>query len=293
MTGKTIQGDALLEQMPQVLDWLEGLGISARNSRYSRYVKHIDAFFASGEPLSEEGRRRFDAHTLAYRECVDINLVRKAFANETHKGFIGSLRKIVSGQDVPELKDAGVSRNYLFELLVAVRFAAIGYQIDFDFVTDVVAKKDGNVVYAECKRISSEKKLEANIKDAAEQLSEAMRYIPDRPSGIVFIDVSSCVEADVPKEVPQAYDVQPATKVGLARFFNRNGDLIERLNERFINTSLATCFIVQLPVWTPDGVLYTTATTGVVAARSLPDDRFAHLHLLLHRFDEAFNSYFA
>ncbi len=81
----------------------------------------------------------------------------------------------------------------LFELLVAARFHLADDTIDFDDTSDVVAKRDGLVVRAECKRLVSGKQLEKRINYATDQLAKAMAKTDEEALGIVFIDVSSCM----------------------------------------------------------------------------------------------------
>lgn len=47
---KKFAGESILKDMPCVLEWLKEKGLSALNSRYSRYEKDVDQFFSCDDP---------------------------------------------------------------------------------------------------------------------------------------------------------------------------------------------------------------------------------------------------
>lgn len=115
------------------------LGLPARNSRYAGYDECIEKFFRDRpDTLQDGGNRLFRELSLAYSECIDIYFVYRCFGEIRHPNFIEKMSRVVAGRDVPELEEAGASRDFLFELLVAARFQLAGYNIDFDEKTDVV-----------------------------------------------------------------------------------------------------------------------------------------------------------
>ena len=279
--------DRIMKELPRVIEWMSALGLPARNSRYARYDEHINKFFRSGlNPLSDEGRQLFKELSQAYREYVDIYVVYQCFEHVRHPNFIDKLSKVVEGQDVPDLQFAGASRNYLFELLVAARFHLAGYEIDFDESSDVVALRDGLVVRAECKRLASEKQLEKRVYSAADQLAKAIAANSGEVIGIVYIDVSSCLVADVKQQVDTADDAEREMAVAMQNFLIRNANKIEELNRKHINISYATCLIGTLPIWSKDLVLHSSSITAVRAAETLSDMRFEQLQKVLAYFDE-------
>jgi hypothetical protein len=285
--------DRIMKELPNIIEWMVALGLPAHNSRYARYEEHINKFFRDGlNPLSEEGKQLFKELNQAYRECVDIYIVYRCFENVRHPNFIDKLSKVVSGQDVPDLQVAGASRNFLFELLVAARFHLAGYMIDFDETSDVVAKRDGLIVRAECKRLASEKQLEKRINAAADQLTTAIAATNEETIGVIYIDVSSCVVSDVRQLVESADKAEKEMAVAIHRFLVRNANLIETLNRKHIDVSYATCMIGTLPIWSRDFVLHTSAATDVRAAETLSDKKFEQLKKVLAGFDETLTKLF-
>ena len=113
MAGASTSEDAVTRDLPKIIAWMQSLGLAARKSRYSRYEKHIEAFYSKhADQLSEDGEERFDSLSQAYRECIDIFMVYKCFNGVIHPNFVSKLRHVVTGQDVPDLEMAGPSRDY-------------------------------------------------------------------------------------------------------------------------------------------------------------------------------------
>jgi hypothetical protein len=293
MAKAVVNEDDIMKKLPKIIAWMVALGLPARNSRYARYEEHINKFYRDGlNPLSEEGKQFFKELNQAYRECIDIYLVYKCFEHVTHPNFIATLSKVVAGKDVPDLEVAGASRNFLFELLVAARFHLAGYAIDFDDTSDVVAKRNGLIVRAECKRLVSEKQLEKRINYAAGQLAMTMTEADEEAVGIVYIDVSSCVLPDVRQVVKTADEAEQEVKTAMRRFLARNANLIEALSRKHIDVSYATCLIGTLPIWSRDVVLHTSASTEVRTAETLSDEKYKQLQKVMAGFEQTFTKLF-
>lgn len=285
--------DMIMKELPKIITWLEDLGLPARNSRYARYEERINNFFRDGrDPLSDEGTQLFKEMTRAYRECVDIYVIFKCFERVRHPNFISALSKVIDGQDVPDLEVAGASRNFLFELLVAARFHLAGYTIDFDDTSDVVAKRDGLVVRTECKRLVSEKQLEKRIKHAADQLATAMALAKEKAVGIIYIDISNCVLSDSELVAETVDAAEQKMIAAVSGFVQRNADLVEKLNQKYVDVSYATCLIGTLPFWSRDFVMNTCSATSVRAAETLSDKKYDELQRVLAGFDETFTKLF-
>ncbi|WP_186130416.1 phage exclusion protein Lit family protein [Burkholderia gladioli] len=284
---KDFSGESILKEMPCVLEWLKEKGLSALNSRYSRYEKDVDNFFSCDDPTSADGRVKFDKLTNSYTECLNIVLIHRAFRDEASQGFVDRLSKVADGQDHPDASSAGSSRDFLFELLIAARMSLSGYKIDFNKITDVVAENNEFLVFSECKRLSSEKKFEENFKKAGKQITAQASAISQRVYGLVFLDVSSCLDGIPKMELPNVEAAQRAIHESLEAFVVRNASKIEQLAERFAESSLGVCLMGQAPIWTQDGTLYMAARTRVVAPKSLSDEDFNSLKKILGGFSSS------
>lgn len=283
---KDFGGEAVLKQMPAALAWLAAKGLNALNSRYARYERDIDAFFSSIDPTSLEGRAAFAKLTNSYKECLNLIIIYKAFRDEQSKGFWDRLSKVTDGQDHPELNEAGPSRDFLFELLIAARMSLSGYQIDFDKVTDVVAKTSDFLILGECKRLSSEGRFEANFKKAGKQIITEAETIVQKAYGLVFLDVSACLPP-VKAELINSETVERTMHQAIEDFVERNKSKIDQLTERFANSSLGVCLIGQTPAWTQDGTLQLATRTRVIAPLSLSDKDFESLNTIMQGFSRS------
>ena len=284
MHKKDFAGESILKEVSCVLEWLKGKGFNVLNSRYSRYKKDIDQFFSCDDPTSVDGRAKFDKLTNSYIECLNIVLIHRAFRDEASQGFVDRLSKVANGQDHPDASSAGSSRDFLFELLIAARMALSGYKIDFNQITDVVAENDEFLLLGECKRLSSEKRFEENFKKAGKQIAAQAVGMSQRVYGLVFLDVSSCLDGIPKMELPNAEAAQRAIHESLEAFVARNASKIEQLAERFSESSLGVCLIGQAPIWIRDGTLYMAARTRVVAPQILSDEDFSSLKKILGGF---------
>jgi hypothetical protein len=287
MHKKKFAGEPILKEMSRVLEWLKEKGLNALNSRYSRYEKDIDQFFSCDDPTSTDGRAKFDKLTNSYIECLNIVLIHRAFRDEASQGFIDRLSKVADGQDHPDASSAGSSRDYLFELLIAARMSLSGYKIDFNKVTDVVAENDDFLIFGECKRLSSEKKFEENFKRAGKQIAAQAEGMPQRVYGLVFLDVSSCLDGIPKMELPSVEAANRAIYKSVEGFVEKKSSKIEQLAERFSGVSLGVCLIGEAPIWTQDGTLYMATKTRVVAPRSLSDEDFDSLNKIMERFSKS------
>lgn len=162
-----------------------------------------------------------------------------------------------------------------------------GYKIDFNKITDVVAENNEFLVFGECKRLSSEKKFEENFKKAGKQITAQAKTIPQRVYGLVFLDVSSCLDGISKMELPNVEAAQRAIHESLEAFVARNASKIEQLAERFSESSLGVCIIGQAPIWIRGGTLYMAGRARVVAPESLSDEDFNSLNNILGGFSSS------
>lgn len=278
-----LSGD-LLKEMPNILGWLDELGFESSKIRYSKYANHIENFFDCKNPLSDDGLEKFNLCTKSFIELMTLFDIYLGFQGERSKGFIDKLEKAIGGQEHPEGHLAGPSRDYLFELLVAKMFYAAGYKIDFEATTDVVAKNSKYTVHAECKRISSEKKFEENCKTAEKQLKREMGKAGTPFHGIIFVDITNCIAGIPAREFRNSADASFFIDDKFKNFEIQNSRLINRINDRFIDSSLGVYLISRIPAWIEDLSLLLFRKSSVIAPKHLPDDRFNKLEDILRDF---------
>lgn len=271
-----------MDKINDILEWLQNRGYDAKLSRYSKYKGYIDAFY-KGNPddLSDLGTR-FKKLNEAFQECVQIVQVYEAFKDEESKGFSERLDKVVYGNDFYNSeKKSDQARDFLYELLVASWFKRWGYAIDFEQITDVVARKNGKTVYVECKRIKSVKALEENFKKACKQLE---RVEDDTEHyGLVFIDVYNCL-ADKLKdyEYPNISAIKYEVETVLANNFGKpNNKLIQNVLTRYLDTTIGVAFTTVRCLWLSDVTPQFWEGKKVITSAKISDKNFEILNELL------------
>lgn len=251
MSYELTHSSYFMNKLPEVLEWLESKGLKAHLSRYSKYKSYIDDFYKKGNPNDlTDLEQKFKNLNDAVQECIQIIQVYDVFKNESSSGFEERLKKIICGVDFynPENK-VDQPRDFLYELLVASWFKKWGYNIDFDSITDVVAKKNSITVNVECKRIKSVNGLEENFRKACKQLSKIDGATENY--GLVFIDIYNCV-ADRIRDYEYSDILAMRKEINdiLENNFRRqNANLIERILTNNLDHTLGVVFTSVRCLW--------------------------------------------
>lgn len=282
MEYKLTHSSYYMDKMKDVLEWLQNRGYGANLSRYSKYKGYIDDFYKGNPDDLLDLKNRFEKLNEALQECVQIIQVYEAFKDEKSKGFVERLEKVVYGTDFYNSeKQSDQARDFLYELLVASWFKRWGYDIDFDQITDVVAKRDGKTVYVECKRIKSIKTLEANFKKACKQLEK----VEDDTEhyGLVFIDVYNCLADKLRDyEYPNILIMRHEVQTILADNFGKpKNDLIQSILTRYLNITLGAAFTTTRCLWLSDVTPQFFEDKKVITSSKISDEKFKILNELL------------
>lgn len=96
-----------------------------------------------------------------------------------------------------EAKSTDFSRDTFFEFLIASRLSKVGIDVDLSTITDIVADFDGYKFYIECKRVTSESKYEARLKEGFRQLNKRFTKGKTKEVGIVFISATSILNPNL------------------------------------------------------------------------------------------------
>jgi hypothetical protein len=273
--------DDIMKKVPEVLKWLETKASVAHISRYSRYVNYINDFYKEMTSLSMLDEK-FQKLNWAFQELFEIVQVYNSFKDENSDNFNERIKKIISGQDmVPDTLKAqnDSSRDFLYELLVASHFKSAGFHIDFNDMADVVATKNGDTIFIECKRLKSDNTFEKNFKKAGKQL--ASRAQKDT-YGLIFIDIASCILDKI-----NSYEycdistmAQTIDKV-ISQYCKNNQSIIESLNNRFLNDSLGVCMTFYRCLWLCNLQVNYFKKIQVQTSNNISDKLFKKLQELL------------
>lgn len=272
-----------MNKMDEVIKWFESKGLKATQSRYAKYKGYIDDFYKKGNPEDlSDLEQRFKKLNDAAQECIQIVQVFDSFKDEKSVGFEERLQKVVYGTDFynPESK-ADQPRDFLYELLIASWLNKLGYKIDFEQLTDVVANRNGTTIYAECKRIKSINGLEENFKKACKQLSKidnnANHY------GLVFIDIYNCVADKIRDyEYSDIFAMRKEINDVLENNFRKqNSGLIEKILTKNLENTLGVVFTSVRCLWLSNSTPQFYQDRKVTASSKISDDNFEVLQKLL------------
>lgn len=191
-----------LKDLYEFRDFLEGRGISTKNTRISRYSEYLEKLsnaelinesliFKNSTDGSFESSGDWYLYTL--REVHELMWILKGLKMHIPKGIDEKLKLIVSGRDFAALDSTSHSRNTQFELRIASYFCQAGCYVDLSSKTDIVALTKKYAFYTECKRVGSVKQLKGRLSAAKKQLNEIM---PRNFRGRI---VAGCVATDVTK----------------------------------------------------------------------------------------------
>lgn len=283
LTYEQSHTENFMSKIDAVINWLKDKNLSADLSRYSRYRGYIEEFYEKGdlkEILILEPK--FKRLNEAAQEIIQIVQIYEAFKDVKSDNFDERLKKVIAGKDFFEPNSSEDSpRDFLYELLIAARFQKLGYKIDFDQLTDVVAQKGEDTVYVECKRIKSVKGLEKNFSKACKQLEKVI----DAPNkyGIVFIDVYNCFSDKLRDyEYGSILEMRKEVQTVMANNFgNPNNKLINRILDAHVEAVSGVAFTATRCLWLSDVTPQFYGECKVIAPSQITDEKFEKLKEIL------------
>ena len=283
LTYNLAHTESFMSKLDDVFKWIKDKSVKVDLSRYSKYKGYIDDFYNKDtlkEKLSLESK--FAHLNEAAQECIQIVQVYEAFKDVKGNSFDERIKKIVAGQDFyNSTNKEDQPRDFLYELLVAARFKEFGYEIDFEQLTDVVAKKNNKTIYIECKRIKSDNRLEKNFSKACKQLKQIDKK--ENTYGLVFIDVYNCF-ADKLKdyEYNDIFEINKEVESVMAEHFGKpNSRLINKILDENIDNTLGVVFTCARCLWLSNIIPQFYRGIKVIAPSKISDRDFQELKELL------------
>ncbi|KAB8046215.1 hypothetical protein GCN78_25635 [Janthinobacterium rivuli] len=185
----------------EVCSWLESLGIQYHNTRVHKY-KSLLTDLAISEVRKDysffEEKYGLVNGINAAHEAMELIRIYEGLRYEKDPKFIERLTKILQGHELFPL-DKSSGRDFSLELGIAASFVAQGNQIDFSHVADLSLVFDGTPMFVECKRLKSESKIKANIKDGLKQLTKRYETLenPSKARGILVLSIGAVVNPNL------------------------------------------------------------------------------------------------
>lgn len=187
--------DSLSQDYARATAWLETMGVGiapTRLQRYSRALDEVQKAIRSGAPFSQPVRVYYSTLAEIAELCRIVEGCQRLPRTSQLETRLAQIRQ---GADsaTDEVTPKGVRnsqpRDTGFELVTASLFAKGGLNTLLPDVGDVEFVAADKLIFAECKRIASIDRLEANIDKAFDQINVKRKATPDA-LGMVFVDVS-------------------------------------------------------------------------------------------------------
>lgn len=196
--------ESILDKYSDALQWMKHVGIKlgpGRTSHYERVVSHWTEAYPTAS--AEEGQEIFPGFVSAMFEIHAFVKIYEAFNNIEPSKLLGIIAKLQRGVNGPinaseETPESTTARNFLFEAVAAARLhrPTKGAIVILDAPSDTGVRFRGHKVWIECKRVTGNKKIESNVRDASKQLDKILRkQIGSGHRGVVAIDVSKILNA--------------------------------------------------------------------------------------------------
>lgn len=229
------------------------------------------------------------------KECFDISIIYHVFKKEKGKGFIDKLSKIKNGIELVEYNKNADDRNFLFELVISAYFKTFNWKIDFSTKTDVIAIKDNITIFSECKKITSKKNFEKEMKKALKQLEENHIENNNNFNGMIFIDITNVIFEDLKNYLyenkfiikNQFEGIELLQKL-IFEFLSLKSKIIDDLNDKNVDISLGTVFYASIPLLINNEIIFFTTKLDIRASQHLNDEKFENLKEIISPFEKAF-----
>lgn len=281
-------------KIDQACAWLESLGIDYSRTRVGKYkvllttlAKHqrldtLDEFYQIYS---------FSEWVNAVHESAELVRIYEGLNGQNDPSLISRLKDSIKGHELFFIdKENRSGRDFSLELSVAAKFARKGYFIDFGHEADLKVQLKNGVLFLECKRLKSYKKVQRRVKDGLKQLHK--RYgksgSPLHSRGILVLSISKMLNADLGL-LEAADDKELGNKAFAynAAFINKyKNNWQQKVDKRTLGTTvildapgmlttqkqLTTCHEVTMnnsvPINTTDYALLVGIARNVFAARA-------------------------
>ena len=180
----------LTKEFEKVLSWLDKLGVNTKIGRIAAYKLYLEVLIDNPKNESIPPIKRANIQ----REIFELVWIYQNYLDEKSESLKKHVKKTLKGVmavNIEKVKDHS-PRNFLFELRVAAYFKKYGFDINLDTDCDLIATKNKDRFYIECKRLNSSDKIEKRIKEAERQLNKRFNSIDEKYNnyGLIWIDLS-------------------------------------------------------------------------------------------------------
>lgn len=281
--------------------WMDSLGLDVNRGRLSHYRQIIGYWKDAYKTATiEEAQKAFPDFVNAMREIEDFVSVFRAFWREPKSNLSlirDKIEKSIGGPAdlIKENSKSNVSRNFLFEAVTAAKAhqPSRGVAAILNADSDTGIAVDNKKIWIECKRLSSAKKIEANVKDASSQLEKVIRRkIGSGHKGIVALDVSKLFNPG-DKIYPKKNDLELVSSINqmMDNFIEEKSKYWEKIYSRRSRSIIGTIIRFSFMSVSEDrNLLVTTSQWGLNPRQGVSDaDERVLMNLVTKLDDESWN----
>jgi hypothetical protein len=232
----------LIPQLTSAIEWFGESDVQISPTRLGHYRRLLAEILELQQTLDRrQAAAKFTDYVNALFCAHDIAAIHTAFKDGAHKALIQSrLRQSVGGAILLRDENASASgnfaRNIEFELIAAAHLLTGDAVLLESNACDVIASVQGVTALIECKRLQSERGVEAALSKAKAQLRVAYDTCSGANHvGFVAFDITkTCIAGSQPLRVAEARDVDVWTMERIHSFLEHHISLWNRIEDERI-----------------------------------------------------------
>ena len=179
----------LRDSLHSVAEFVFSLGVNRSNVRIQEYRKFLDAISDDDSSLDPI------IATRLWREVHEFTWVLTVFMENNFEPPTELLKRSLDGKPLEEYQDEA-GRNFFLQLRAAIYFLRVGYKIELTSDCDVVAIRNRDRIFIECKRLYSEKRARDRVRQCYQQLETRLACADRRYKnfGLAWVDPSPAMQ---------------------------------------------------------------------------------------------------
>jgi hypothetical protein len=183
MTIATQNYEKIYQDYSDALVWMKQLGVNLGSGRTFNYLKMIGFWKDNYKTATTDNvKKQFPDFVSSMFEVHDFIEIYKSFNNEQNQQLNEIVKKLKQGVKGPirlsdETSKSSKARNFLFEALFAAKVHKpdSGVKAILNAASDTGIEIEKNKIWVECKRISTDDKIESNVRKASKQLDTIIK----------------------------------------------------------------------------------------------------------------------
>ncbi|VAW14007.1 hypothetical protein MNBD_BACTEROID01-136 [hydrothermal vent metagenome] len=246
--------DFIGENYENAISWMREIGVKISSGRTQNYLKVMNHWRRNYKSSSDKiAKDIFPDFVNSTSEIDSFIKIYKAFKNVPTENLSLIKAKLQKGVNGPlnaedEKPKTSEARNFIFEALVAAKFHNPKQNLSTILSTssDTAIKFENKNIFIECKRVTSEKNLENNIRKASNQLDQHLSKKVGKKlnlgnKGLVALDFSKILHSGdqllvKPNDAELLDSVEKITKSFINKYTGLWNKIYETKNKRIIGT---------------------------------------------------------